>query len=224
MEERELSLLNNMQQVRELENAQSSAMADIGKTQIERAKLKIDKDESLVEASNNVETALNDLKAHIQEWKKTYVISSPVDGQVEYLAFLQEHISVDQGMELFAIKAARNNILGKMLIPVSGAGQVKAGQDVNVKLLTYPYQKYGFIKARIQSVSHHLIHSSNNSKYDGMADDALMAYVSFPDGLKTNYGIILPCESETKGLADIVTRKYKLIERLFSNLRTNTSK
>jgi hypothetical protein len=48
--------------------------------------------------------------------------------------------------------------------------------------------------------------------------------IDLPDQLTTNYGVKLDFSYEIKGIADILTRKRKLIVRLFDNIRYIASK
>jgi hypothetical protein len=49
--------------------------------------------------------------------------------------------------------------------------------------------------------------------------DSYLLIVSFPKGLITNYGTKLDFKFETKGSAEIITKKRRLIERFFDNLK-----
>ena len=44
-------------------------------------------------------------------------------------------------------------MIGELLIPALGAGKVKAGQDVNIKLADFPYDEYGYIRGRVEMIS-----------------------------------------------------------------------
>jgi hypothetical protein len=48
--------------------------------------------------------------------------------------------------------------------------------------------------------------------------------IDLPEMLTTNYGVKLDFRFETKGMADILTKKRKLLERLFDNLKYIASK
>ena len=59
---------------------------------------------------------------------------------------------------------------------MQGAGKVKVGQVVNIKFDNFPYMEFGVVKGIVKSIS--LV--TNDSNY--------IVEVSFPNGLKTNYG------------------------------------
>ncbi|MDR0505267.1 MAG: hypothetical protein LBH32_00395 [Dysgonamonadaceae bacterium] len=40
-----------------------------------------------------------------------------------------------------------------MLLPASGAGKVKIGDKVAIKLENYPYKEFGYIEGKVKSLS-----------------------------------------------------------------------
>ena len=50
--------------------------------------------------------------------------------------------------------------------------------------------------------------------------DSYLITVDLPQGLKTNYGEVLEFQYELGGIADIIIRDRRLIERLFDNLKS----
>jgi hypothetical protein len=54
--------------------------------------------------------------------------------------------------------------------------------------------------------------------------DAYLVLISFPDGTVTNFGKTLPLDFESKGTAEIITKRKRLIERLFDNLKAKGEK
>jgi len=101
-------------------------------------------------------------------------------------------------------------------LPVSGAGKVKINQEVIVKLADYPYMEYGYIKGLISNVS---LVPSLLQMGDGSSLDSYLVTVNFPNGLETNYGTKLDLKSESKAIAEIITKDRRLIERFFDNLK-----
>ena len=54
--------------------------------------------------------------------------------------------------------------------------------------------------------------------------DNFPVILTFPDGTLTNFGKILPLDFETKGTVEIITKRKRLIERLFDNLKSKGEK
>lgn len=43
--------------------------------------------------------------------------------------------------------------------------------------------------------------------------------ISFPEGLKTQYGKVIPTQQHLQGSAEIITEEGRLLERIFGKLR-----
>ncbi len=218
--ERRQSVRSSQMQLYELQNTAYAKMGEVSKNRVEKSRIDINESEALREAYDNVVACVGTLAAQIKEWKKRYVVASPVDGRVEYLGFWKDFMFASEGQDFVSIVPARGQICAEMHVPLLGAGKIQAGQDVNIKLYDYPYQEFGSVKGKVKSISLQsaVSRNANNSA------EAYLVRVAFPDGLRTNYGKVLQCNFETKGTADIIVRKKRLIQRLFDNLRNDTGK
>lgn len=106
------------------------------------------------------------------------------------------------------------------MISSFGAGKVEIGQIANVKINNYPYDEYGLLKGEVKSVSR----ITNKLKTQNGEIDAYLVVISFSNGTITNFGKILPLDFESKGTAEIITKRKRLIERLFDNLKSKREK
>ena len=122
--------------------------------------------------------------------------------------------------ELFTILPEKNEVIGEVYMTSVGAGKVKSGQEANVKLTDYPYDEYGLLKGRVQNVSQL---TNTISTQNGTVETYLVT-VTFPDGLRTNFGKQLSLNFETKGSIEIITKPKRLIQRLFDNLKAKSIK
>jgi len=160
----------------------------------------------------------HDLRDNLKLWEQKYVLKAPFDGKVEFLKFLSENQFVQAGDELFGIVPKENTIFGQVLLPVGGAGKVKVGSRVIVKLDNYPYTEFGSIEGAVGSIS--LL--AQPQKTDQSVVETYLLKVNLPNGLTTNYGEKLDFRYEIGGTADIVVKERRLIERLFDNLKYRT--
>lgn len=166
-------------------------------------------------------SALNDLKDNINSWELHYVFKSPMNGRVDRLKFITNDEFIQSGEEIFTVVPKENKVIGQVQLPSAGAGKVKVGQEVIIKLDNYPYEEYGSIKGVVSSIS--LV--SNKVKTTNQKDvDTYLVDVELPKELTTNYGKKLEFKYEIKGSADIISGDRKLIERFFDNLKYNSSK
>lgn len=219
----------NMQQANVMSQEQSNLQLksskfnqefDIASIDIELAKLDINVYEELKTSYVSLVSSYNNLINEIKQWKEHYLFISPIEGRVEYLGFWRDNMFVQSAQELFTISPKNNNVIGELEISSFGAGKVEPGQTVNVKLNDYPYEEYGQIEGRVEYMSS-LTHENKTKEYSG---SSYLVMVSFPQGLKTNYEKKLTANSEYKGIASIVTKRRRLIQRLFDNLKSRENK
>jgi hypothetical protein len=158
-----------------------------------------------------------DLVDSIRKWEQTYVFLSPMNGKVDFLNFLKNNDYIQSGQELFKIIPNKSEMIGQVNLPETGAGKLKKGQDVIIKLDNYPYNEYGSIKGKVATISlatNQQTLSNNQNKVS-----SYLVNVNLQNGLKTNYGAELNFHAEAKGTAEIITDDRRLIERFFDNLR-----
>lgn len=174
-------------------------------TFLDLKQLTIEKDQKFrLEFRNMLET----LKAQIKDWEHTYVLKSPIDGVVTQMGIWSANQNVNLGETVFSVVPHTKSMSkGKALLPIHRAGKVKEGQQVNVRLENFPDQEFGYLYGRVESVS-----TLPN------ADGFYVVEISFPKGMETNYGKILPITQEMQGVADIITDDLRLLERLLMPL------
>jgi hypothetical protein len=179
---------------------------------------KTDKERDLGVALTNF---FYDLTESIKKWEHSYVFKSPVNGRVEFLNFLRDEDYILQGQDMFSILLQQNELVGQVLLPSFGAGKIKPGQKVIIKLDDYPYTQYGSIRGKVLSVS-----QVTNAQVMSNASNKINTYlinIDLPNGLLTSYNTSLNFHYEAKGIAEIITDDRRLIERFFSNLKHKVS-
>lgn len=177
--------------------------------------IKVNKSERELQLNLEVLTSYNNLIDKLNNWEKLYLFRAPFDGKIQFLKFWNDNQFVQQGEHLFSIVPSQNNLIGQVMLPVNGAGKVKSGQNVIVKLADYPYMEFGYIKAIVNNID---LVSNSTKTADGDIETYLVT-LHFPKGLTTNYGSNLEFRYESKGVAEIITKDRRLIERFFDNLK-----
>lgn len=81
----------------------------------------------------------HDLIDNIRKWEHTYVFIAPIKGKIDFLNFIRNNDFVESGQELFKIIPNKTEMIGQVNLPEHGAGKLKIGQDVVIKLDNYPY-------------------------------------------------------------------------------------
>lgn len=214
------TILSSRQSNIELKSTELAKQSEISSIDIELAKVDINVREELAATFRTMATTYNNLINQIRQWKEHYLFIAPISGTLQYQQFLRNDMFVNTSSELFSISPVRNRMIGELLIPTRGAGKVKVGQNVNIKLADYPYDEYGYIRGKVKSMSNltHIMDTPNG------AVKAYLVTVSFPDGMKTNFGKQLPLNFESVGVGEVITEKRQLIQRLFDNLKAKETK
>ncbi|WP_316828772.1 HlyD family secretion protein [Pedobacter miscanthi] len=160
-------------------------------------------------------SSYNDLVDNIKTWEQKYVFKAPFAGKVQFLNFYSQRQFIQNGEEVFSVVPKQTEVFGQVLLPSKGAGKVKVGQEVIVKLEDFPYLEYGSVSGKVSSISL----TSTTFKNDQNSVSAYLISISFPTGMVTNYDSRLDLKADSKGTAEIITKDRKLIERLFDNMR-----
>jgi HlyD family secretion protein len=170
--------------------------------------LQLQIDEQQKQYIQAIEQTQNNLLNSIKVWKQQYLFISPIKGKVAFTTIREINQNVSTGDKAFTILPEKETqMIGHIAIPMAGAGKVKEGQRVNIKFYNFPYMEFGMVTAKVHSVSL----STSESKY--------IIELSFPQGLKTNYGKTLIFRQDMTGSAEIITEDIRLIERFFSPIR-----
>ncbi|MCH5688236.1 HlyD family secretion protein [Niabella sp. W65] len=188
---------------------------DRAQVQTQITEATIQKEEKLKELLMSLTASYNDLKENISMWEQTYLITAPFDGQVQFLKFWTTGQYVQASEPVFTILPIQQKPYGQVIVPSNGAGKVKEGQEVVIKLDNYPYNEYGAIRGEVSSISK----TTNVEKTKEGDVETYLISVALKDGLVTNYGKKLEFVYEGKGSAEIITNDRKLIERFFDNLK-----
>ncbi|MCE9520308.1 MAG: HlyD family secretion protein, partial [Verrucomicrobia bacterium] len=114
---------------------------------------------------------------------------------------------VTQGKSVFIIAPQISQLLGRIPVQQGGAGKIKAGQLVRIKLDDYPVREFGMVTGQVKSVS--LVAQQGQQ----------LVSVSLDYPLVTSYGRSLAFKQEMVGDAAIITDDHRLIGRLFGEIR-----
>ena len=220
LEQTQNSLLTQGEAEASLRNSQLMKQAEIKTSQIEIARSHIEEDEQLEAAYIDMMAKRNLLQTELRLWEEKYVIKAPTNGKLDYLGFWRENLMVKEGVELFTILPQHGEIMGEAYIPAIGAGKVKVGQLVNVKLNDYPYDEFGLLCGKVVSISPLM----NKVQMNNAVVETYLVRSAFPQGATTNFDHKLSLNFESKGTAEIVTKPKRLIERLFDNLKAKSTK
>lgn len=160
-----------------------------------------------------LQESLNQLKNSILKWKRNYLLTANREGVVSFFTDIwSEEQYIKQGDELMAIvpldgsSEESSKRIARAALPVFESGKVEEGQRVLIKFESYPYQEFGVVEG-------HITHKSKVPK-----DKTYLIEVAIPQNLETTYGKELHFEQEMEGVAEIVTKDKRFIERVLEKL------
>ena len=149
--------------------------------------------------------AIEALDAQLKTWERDYLLVSPINGIVTQMGVWSSNQNVNAGEIIFTVVPLQQNTpKGKAMLPVQGAGKVKTGQRVNVRINNFPDQEFGYLTGKVESISS-----------VPTAEGFYVVEITFPNGMETNYGKTLPITQQILGSADIITDDLRLMERFF---------
>lgn len=153
----------------------------------------------------------DNLVSQLKSWEQSFVLKTPVEGMVTFNNFWSVNQFVGNGNIVFTVVPfSEQKIIGKALVPLAGAGKVEVGQRVNIKLDNYPYMEFGLLEGTISNISMVPVASEKGGHYT--------AEIELKQKLVTNYKKELPFNQEMQGVAEIITKDRRLIERLIDPL------
>jgi multidrug resistance efflux pump len=198
--------------------AYQEAMTSLASTRITMNQLKQQIQEQNVlksESDNKLLAALKEkydnLVNQLKSWEQSFVLKTPIAGQVTFTNFWSVNQFVSSGNVVFTVVPDNEQeIIGKATLPLAGAGKVEVDQTVNIKLDNYPYMEFGLIEGTIKNISMVPVASESGGYYT--------AEIELKNGLVTNYKKELPFNQEMQGNAEIITKDRRLIERLVEPL------
>ncbi|MCD8080651.1 MAG: HlyD family secretion protein [Bacteroides sp.] len=207
-EEARQAYLSRKQTAEQHISALSTARIQEARLRQEAVEIRMERARELNRLYTELQTATDELHRAIGEWELRYLLISPVEGMLSYNEVWQTSQHVQAGDPVFSVVTTDpGEIIGKVRIPLEGAGKVRVGQRVNIRLTGYPYLEYGFLTGSVSSVS--LV----------PREDTYAVTVCLPQQLRTSYQKELEFTGELAGMAEIMTDEQSFTARLLSPLR-----
>ncbi len=194
------------------------AMTDLANTQMTMNNLQEQIKEQQVlkaESENQLLAVLKErydnLKNQLASWEQAFILKTPIAGQVTFTNVWSANQYVSSGNVVFTVvPEEEQNIIGRALVPIAGAGKIETGQRVNIKLDNYPHMEFGIVEGEVTNISKVPVNTERGAFYT--------VEVALVNNLVTNYNRELPFSQEMQGTGEIVTKDRRLIERLVDPL------
>jgi multidrug resistance efflux pump len=198
--------------------AYQNAQTNLANTQITMNNLRqqIEEQEVLKAEAGSQSLALlkeryDNLVNQLKEWEQLFVLKTPISGQITFTSFWSPNQFVNSGNVVFTVVPEKEQtIIGRAVVPIAGAGKIEVSQRVNIKLDNYPHIEYGIVTGKVSNISMVPVTTDQGAFYT--------AEIALVNNLTTNYNRELPFNQEMQGVAEIVTKDRRLIERLVEPL------
>jgi multidrug resistance efflux pump len=213
LEESRKSMLVERDKYQEIISQMAENNISMAQTQNQIVDLELKQQEEESGMINILQESYNNLKASITSWEQTYLLMAPVNGSVTFTRFWSENQNVQLGEKvLTVIPAESGSVIGKISLPLAGAGKVDVGDQVNIQFDNYPYLDYGMVKGYVSNIS------------EVSDDDFYTVEVELPDGLTSFYNYPIPFSQNMQGNAEILTDKKRLLILVLNPIRSALSR
>ncbi|MGW8317060.1 MAG: HlyD family secretion protein [Bacteroidales bacterium] len=213
MEQSHQDMLVKKNQWQEIVSLIAQNNIDVGRIEEQIVDLELKQQEERARFINTLEESFNNLHASIASWEQNYLLVAPVSGTVTFTRFWSENQNVKAGEKVLTIIPLESgSMVGRISLPMEGAGEVKIGDQVNIQFDNFPHLEYGMVKGKV----------SNKSKVPD--DDYYMVEVEFPTGLRTYYGKTITFSQNMQGNAEILTDKMRMLQRVLNPLKSAITK
>jgi len=203
------NLLGKQYEFEQVKIDESDTEIQIEKRKQDILELELAASEGKIKQQNSWQESFDNLTAQISLWKQKYLLEAPIDGVVSFTTYWSKNQNVREGDRVMTIiPTDQGKIIGKINLPIQGAGKVTINQQVNIKIDNFPYLEYGMVKGVVRNIS--LV--PDNKEYT--------VEVDLPDGLTTYYKKEIPFKQEMQGTAEVLTDQRRLLERIISPIRT----
>ncbi|TCC98321.1 HlyD family secretion protein [Pedobacter hiemivivus] len=151
--------------------------------------------------------SLSNMVTETNAWINQYVLKAPVDGRVSYAGIVQENQTLNVGQEVFMINPNNTDFFGEVYIPQYNLGKVRTGQQVLVKMRSFPFEQYGLIRGRVNYISD-----------VAFKDSVFISKIGFErfENKDTAHKIVL--KNGMLADAEIITEESSLLQRFMRNI------
>jgi multidrug efflux pump subunit AcrA (membrane-fusion protein) len=151
--------------------------------------------------------ALNTEIGEFESWKSKYVLVALQDGQLAHVRAIQEDQYVRANEPLFYTDPGNVQFFAEMAVPQATIGKVKIGQEVLIKLRSFPFQEFGILRGRISTLSEIPV-----------KDSAFISTVSFDLNSRGGLSKSVRLKADLIADAEIIMQHTSLFSRMLKGL------
>lgn len=207
-ERAEQTLLSKQSNLEQAQVTVSSASINLAKLEQDLVEVRLAFSEKDAKLRNDLQLNQEQLMASLLAWEQQYLLTANSSGTLSYIKVWSQNQEVKAGESVFAIVAGNPGApVGRIELQTDGAGKVKVGQTVNIKLEGYPYLEFGLLTGKVKLVSV----APSDGKY--------AVVVALASVLETSYHKKIDLRGELSGSAEISTEEASLLQRLLYPIR-----
>lgn len=150
--------------------------------------------------------SISKLKKEIYNWKKTYLLVSPVNGVVSFSRVIRPSQYFKAGDNVLTLVNSTGNHIAILNVHQGGAGKIEKGQKVEIEMASFPAAEFGKLHGTVSSIS--LVPGKGG----------YLVKVRLPEKLVSSFGYELKINPNMVGKAKIITNERRLLHRFFDGL------
>lgn len=210
---RKQSYLRVENQLEEVNKSLIQAKISLSNYRKQLAELTFEFEEKQRLLKNNISSINKQIKNSLTTWEQNYTVVAPISGMVSFNDLFAKGSSIKAGNGLLSIVPKNKDYIGLISLPTYGAGKVDIGQKVHIKLENYPHHEFGELYAEVVEINKVSVEDqvSNSNNY--------MVKVKLSNGMVTSYKEELVYKPKLLGVAEIITKDLRLIDRLFYQMK-----
>ena len=210
---RRLSALGAEQELATHNRQLASTESTIADIKARLASIPLEIDAARSEAST-AEASLDQRRAEA-EARRLQFVTAPVSGRVAALPVTTGQ-AIAAGATIAVVVPVGGKLEVELLAPSRAIGFVQPGQDVEVSLQAFPYQRFGTVRGTVRSVSSTVI-SPNEVGFQGLRLEEPVFRIRVTLGRETMmaYGQAIPMQPGMLASAEIVFDRRSLMAWLF---------
>lgn len=158
----------------------------------------------LLDKQLSIRKSLNKLKSSIVSWEQTYLLISPIEGNITFIQDLKEDAFYTGNA--IVVTPKEKSYYATVNIPFIGAGKIEVGQRVVLKLNDYPYREYGIL----EGILHDFSPVAGENYYLGK--------VVISKNQISSYGRTIKIKENMSGIGEIITNDRSILGRLFERI------
>ncbi|HWB92059.1 MAG TPA: HlyD family efflux transporter periplasmic adaptor subunit [Puia sp.] len=147
--------------------------------------------------------ALQTLKSILEDWKRKYLLTSPIDGKIVFIEPIQENRFLKTDQSIGFVNPPQSQFYLEINLPQDNFGKVSVGQNVQLRFDAYPYNEFGFVNGKLSFIS------------EIATDSGFIAQVSLPNGLHTTEHKEIQFKNGLSADALVITKDINVLQRLY---------